>query len=218
MAGDPDDLHLKMRLLAVEVLTGNTLVDWYPDLRDAISVATELLVADRDTPAAVEVACLDATSSVEDARPILREMLTEQGIDVGRVLEDPYPVLLEAFAAGLISAADLESPFYLRLPAWDSQSPIDRRLVVLFDDREHATDPVARAVNEERMRAIVREMSEPEARTSQTHSTLSDPTSVLRSSAGTDLRGSKDSMQGDGAIGPLGRIWQRVTRRCPKEG
>ncbi|WOP19129.1 hypothetical protein [Raineyella sp. LH-20] len=73
MPGDTDDLPLKMRLLAVEVLTTDSCTDCHPDIRDAISLATELLVADRDSPATVEVACLDTTSSFDEARRLLAE-------------------------------------------------------------------------------------------------------------------------------------------------
>lgn len=155
MPGAPDDLPLRMRLLAVRVITGDSVMGWYPDIRDAISLATELLVADRDTPATVEVASLYRTSSFAESRPLLVEMLTEQGVDPESVKEDPWAVILDAFAGGLLSAVELESSFWWRISTRDAPTPIDGRIAELFDEKERATDPAARAAIDDRLRAVV---------------------------------------------------------------
>jgi hypothetical protein len=157
MTSDTSELQARMRLLAVEVLTADAPAGLVPDMRDAISLATELLVAGMDSPATVEVASLYPTVSYGEARAALVEMLTQQGVEVDDRSHDPWAVRLDAFARGLFTASDLEGPFYDRLPDLDSQGPLDRRLVVLFDERDHETDQAAKAAIEVRMRAAVRD-------------------------------------------------------------
>ncbi len=47
----------------------------------------------------MEVASLDATVSFEDARSVVVDMLTEQGVAVDNRSHDPYSVRLDAFGA-----------------------------------------------------------------------------------------------------------------------
>jgi hypothetical protein len=150
-------MQAKLRLLAVDVVKANPRGGWVPDVADAIGLATELVAADQDTPATVAVASLDRGVSFAETRELVCEMLTELGMNVSSIDDgDVYAIRIDAFERGLLNASDIEGPFYDRLVEWDSQGPLDRALVVLFDERDHETDPARRATIEERMRAAVR--------------------------------------------------------------
>ena len=73
--------------------------------------------------ATVEVAALSRDSLGSDAEPLVRAMLSEQGIDVP-VIEDEdseYRVLLLGFGYWDLPIHYFEGPFYVRIPAWDDQ-------------------------------------------------------------------------------------------------
>lgn len=151
-------LDTEVRLLASDVVRAQALTGWTLDMRDAIDLATRLLVADRDTPSTLAVAQLSHGASFSESSAMVVDMLVEQGLDP-RALSgtDAYATRLRAFSAGLLNASDIEGDFYDQLPDWEAQSPLDQVLVRLFDERDHVTDPVLRAEVESRMRAAVRD-------------------------------------------------------------
>lgn len=150
-------LAARLRLLASEVIRAQTVDGWVPDVADAIEVATELLVANLDTAATVDVALLSPRSSFAESRDLVCEMLMEQGIDPNVFsTSDIYGAQLDAFVAGLLDADAIEGPFYDQVSSWDAQSPLDQDLAQLFNERDGLADPTARAAVEARMREAVR--------------------------------------------------------------
>jgi hypothetical protein len=160
MTGDRvDPLQARLRQLAMNLLLSRT-----PVTAEAVNLACDLLVADRETPATVDVAALHAGTTLSDSEALMRSMLSEQGIDVPpfATAEEQFVTLRRAFGYWHLPLSDFEGPFYERLPEWDAQDPLDRVLVVLLDQRDHQADPARRAEIEERMRGAIREL-EPEA-------------------------------------------------------
>lgn len=150
-------LETKLRFLASEVVRAQTVDGWVPDVAEAIELATELLAANLDTVATVEVARLSPRTSFAESRELMCEMLIEQGIDPSVFsASDTYGAQLDAFAAGLVDADAIEGCFYDQVSSWDAQSPQDQELVQLFDERDALADPTARAAVEARMREAVR--------------------------------------------------------------
>lgn len=109
--------------------------------------------------ATVEAAALRRNSLGSDAEPLVRAMLSEHGIDVPVTQdeESEYRVLLLAFGYWDLPIHFFEGPFYVRIPAWDDQSPLDRALVTRLDQRDHLTTPAERDAVEQEMRAVVRD-------------------------------------------------------------
>lgn len=68
-------------------------------------------------------------------------MLVEQGID-SRACSNvaTYETQLDAFAAVILDANDIEGACYDQLAEWSSQAPLDRVLVQLFDERDGAAN------------------------------------------------------------------------------
>lgn len=86
-------------------------------------------------------------------------MLAEQGLPVPPV--DPsdgerYAYLVRAFGLGVIGLADFSGEFYSHLPAWDDQSLMEQRVVVLLDAWERKQDEEGRTALVTDMRAAVR--------------------------------------------------------------
>ncbi len=106
----------------------------------------------------VAVATLARDSWVSDAEQPVREMLAEHGIEVSQPDDerDEYQVLLLAFGYWSLPLHNFEGPFYVQIPAWDDQGPLDRALVTMLDRRDHENTPQARAAVEQAMRDTVR--------------------------------------------------------------
>ncbi len=156
--GHPQLPTAKLRLLASEVVRAEADTGWVPDVRDAIQLATELLVAGTDGPATMEVALLDPGASFEQSRQSVCAMLVEHGFDMSALSDaDVYGFELDAFAAGLVDAHAIEGRFYDQLSASGPLTPLDRALVRLFDEREGLPDFQSRAVIETNMREVIRE-------------------------------------------------------------
>jgi hypothetical protein len=85
-------------------------------------------------------------------------MLAEYGIDLPVVEDDAarFRVLLQAFGFWDLPLAYLYSPFLHQLPSWDEQDPLERTLVRLLDDLDHATNPAKKTEVVQSMRAAVR--------------------------------------------------------------
>ena len=109
--------------------------------------------------ATVEVAALRRDAARSDAEPLVLAMLAEHGIDLPTPQDEEaeYQLLLRAFGFWDLPLRDFYSPFLHRLPAWDEQGDLERALIALFDDLDHATEPAHKLAVEERMRAKVRE-------------------------------------------------------------
>lgn len=112
-----------------------------PDVDRAIDVACRLLAANRETPATVEVACLRYGTPLRDAEPLLRQMLREHGIAVvepGASDEDRFRAALRAFGATAIGLDEFSAIFYRMLLPWDEQDAVQRSLVLLLHELDHA--------------------------------------------------------------------------------
>jgi hypothetical protein len=94
-----DLLQAELAVLAA----GFVLSGLGPDVDQAITVACELLVRDLDTPGTVAVASLAYGTPLRDARPVVLDMLREQGFSVPRPDAgggDELIAVLRAVAAG----------------------------------------------------------------------------------------------------------------------
>jgi hypothetical protein len=125
---------------------------------DAVVLAEDLVAAGFTASATVEVASLERGALRSDAERPIREMLAEYGIRVPVPTDgdDEYRLLLTAFGYWDLPLHFFEGPFYIRIPAWEDQGPLDRTLVTLLDRRDHETNPDARLSVEDDMRAAVR--------------------------------------------------------------
>ncbi|UQX89246.1 hypothetical protein M6D93_04390 [Jatrophihabitans telluris] len=148
----PDQIA-RLHLAAVGlVLTDGLRVD------DAVVLAEDLLASGVTGQATVTVASLERGAIRSEAEEPIREMLAEHGISVPVFTDedDEYRVLLTAFGYWNLPLHFFEGPFYARIPAWDAQGPLDRKLVILLDRRDHETSPDARQAVEDELRAAVR--------------------------------------------------------------
>jgi hypothetical protein len=148
-----ETLAARLRLVAV----GFVLPDG-PRVRDAVVLAEDLLASGFTGPATVGVASLERGAIRSEAEQPIREMLAEHRICVPVLTseDDEYRLLLTAFGHWNLPLHFFEGPFYVRIPAWDDQGPLDRTLVTLLDRRDHETSPDARLSAEDEMRAAVR--------------------------------------------------------------
>ncbi len=148
------DLDARLHRVAVDfILPTGLRVD------DAVAVAEDLVASGFIGDATVEVAALSHGSLSSDAEPLVRAMLSEHGIDVPVTQDEDseYRVLLVAFGYWDLPIHFFEGLFYVRIPAWDDQSHLDRALVTMLDQRDHLTMPAERNSVEMEMRAVVRE-------------------------------------------------------------
>lgn len=137
-----------LRRIAVDfVLPNGLLVD------RAVRVAESLVVSGDAGRATLTVAALPRDALASDAEPLVRDMLSEHGIEVPVVdgKEGQYWILLRAFGYSDLPLHLFEGEFYSRCPAWEDQDPLDRALVVMLDRLERLTAPHERE-------AIIREM------------------------------------------------------------
>lgn len=128
------------------------------DVNMAVALAEDMVASGVGEAATLAVATLARDSLVSDAEEPVREMLAEHGIDVPQPDNDHdrYQVLLRAFGYWDLPLYNFEGPFYVQVPAWDDQGPLDRALVTMLDRRDHETTPQARAEVEQEMRDTVR--------------------------------------------------------------
>lgn len=144
------------RLFRVALRLGGVLDTW---VTDAVEIASALVGAGDDGPATVAVACLAPNVIQSDAEPLIRDMLTEQGV--------PFPEdeaegerltrLLTAFAHGVVDVGEFLGEFYSQLPDWDSQDALQRDLVVALDRWESEPDSAERQGIADEMRQIIRD-------------------------------------------------------------
>jgi len=130
-----------------------------PQIDQAVMLAEDLVASGFPGDATVEVAALRRDAARSDAEPLVRSMLAEHGIDLPTPSDEDaeYRLLLRAFGFWDLPMGDFYSPFLQRLPTWDEQDDLDRALIVLVDDLDHATDPAKKREVERRMRAAVRD-------------------------------------------------------------
>jgi hypothetical protein len=130
-----------------------------PRIDEAVVLAEDLVASGFMGDATVEVAALRRDATRSDAEPLVRNMLAQCGIDLP-IPEDEdaeYRLLLEAFGFRDLPIADFYSPFLHQLASWDEQDALERTLIRLFDDLDHATDPAQKHEVVQRMRAAVRD-------------------------------------------------------------
>lgn len=148
------DFDARLHRLAVDIILPTGLrVD------DAVAVAEDLVESGVATEATVEVAAMSRDSLRSDAEPLVRAMLAEHGINVPLPQDEAsdYEVLLRAFGYWDLPIHSFEGPFYVRIPAWNDQGPLDRALVTLLDRRDHLATTAERDAILMEMRAVVRE-------------------------------------------------------------
>lgn len=139
----PDELTLRL----VGVAAALDLPGLGPRVEDAISLALDLLIADRETPATVEVASLGTGATLRDSGDDIRAMLREQAVSppAPRAGEDAaYTTALWAVGLGGLSVGEFSMVFYHFLPAWSDQSDVQRRLAILLHEWEQESDAEAR--------------------------------------------------------------------------
>jgi hypothetical protein len=125
-----------------------------PRVEEAVSLAVDLLVAGRDTPATATVAGLGAGATLRDSVDAIRAMLREHGAAPPPPAPGEaagYSTALWAVGRGGLSVGEFDAVFYTYLPPWREQSALQRRLVVLLNDWEVESDlaarePIARAI------------------------------------------------------------------------
>jgi hypothetical protein len=85
-------------------------------------------------------------------------MLAEPDIHLpsGDEAQSEYRTLLVVFGYWDLPIYLFEGPFYGHIPTWEEQSHLDRALVTLIDQRDHATCTAEKSSIEEEMRAVVR--------------------------------------------------------------
>jgi hypothetical protein len=129
-----------------------------PVIEDAVVLAEDLLASGVTGPATIAAACLKRGAIRSEAEQPIREMLAEHGINVPAPTNEDatYRALLTAFGYKNLPLRSFGGPFYVRIPAWDDQGPLDRTLVTLLDRLDHETSPDARRAVEGEMRAAVR--------------------------------------------------------------
>jgi hypothetical protein len=84
-------------------------------------------------------------------------MLREQGFPApGREAgeDEKFLTVLRALAAGGLQVGEFYSMFMFRVPAWQEQDELERRLVVLLDDWEQQTTPQGISAAAEALRAV----------------------------------------------------------------
>ncbi len=147
------ELVARLHLVAVELVLPDGL-----RVEDAVVLAEDLVAAGFTGSATAEVASLERGAIRSDAEHPIREMLAEYGIRVPVPTDedDEYRLLLTAFGYWNLPLHFFEGSFYIRIPVWEDQGPLDRTLVALLDRRDHETSPDARLSVEDEMRAAVR--------------------------------------------------------------
>ena len=147
------DFDARLRRVAVDFIlpTG-------PRVDDAVAVAEDLVASGPTGVATVEVAALSRTTPLSEAEPLMLAMLAEHGIELPKPDDEQseYQILLVAFGYWDLPIHFFEGPFYVQIPTWEDQGPLDRALVTLLDQRDHVTSPAERDSIEEEMRAVVR--------------------------------------------------------------
>lgn len=132
-------------------------------VRNAVEIASILVGEGDDRPATLAVACLPANAIQSDAEPLIRAMLTEQGVpSLPENAEDAHlRGLLAAFARRVVEVHEFIGEFYSQLPAWDRQDGLQRETVVALDRWEAEGDPEARQrIEDDMRRAILKYMTE----------------------------------------------------------
>jgi hypothetical protein len=149
-SASPRDYSARMPLLAVELVMGKPTVM-------AIAIASDLVVADMDTPATTEVAALYRGSTLADSQMLLITM-DDHGIGVPPFTTDDekFTTIRRAFGHWGLPLSDFEHEFYPQIAEWNSQGPFDRQVVILLDQLENETHPERRATLEAKVREIAR--------------------------------------------------------------
>jgi hypothetical protein len=153
-ANVPGGFEVRLHRVAVDfVVPGHG-----PRIDEAVILAEDLVASGFTGDATVEVAALRRDAIRSDAEPLVRNMLAECGIDLPTPQDEDaeYRLLLKAFGFWDLPIADFYSLFVHRLPSWDQQDALERTLVQLFDDLDHATHPAQEPEIVQRMRAAVR--------------------------------------------------------------
>lgn len=152
------DLDARLHRVAVGfILPGG------PDVETAVALAEELVASGDSRPATLALAAMSRKSWLSETEDLILGMLDEHGVDVPRHVDEQseYQTLLRAVGYWGLPVAHLEGPFYVQVPAWDDQGPLDRALVTLFDSRDHETTPDGRSAIEEEIRVEVRRYVQP---------------------------------------------------------
>jgi hypothetical protein len=142
----PAESRLRERLKAMAVSLA--LPGRLPWTDDAISLACDLLAANIDTPATVEVAALSYGTTWSDSEQLVRTMLAEHGLPVpGANASDAerFDFVLRAFASYGLTLHAFLTALYRGLPEWHEQTEIQQALVLLANDLDFETTPAGKA-------------------------------------------------------------------------
>jgi hypothetical protein len=148
------DLEARLHRLAIDL----TLQAAGPRMDVAVVLAENLVAAGDTCDATLEVAALRRDVIRSDAEPLVLDMLAEHGIELPVPGDHAayYLLLLRAFGFWDLPVADLYVPFLNRIPPWEEQDDLDRKLMLLFEELDHTTSTAMKAAVVERMRAAVR--------------------------------------------------------------
>ncbi|NUR99798.1 MAG: hypothetical protein HOV67_31650 [Kribbellaceae bacterium] len=122
-------------------------------------LAEDLVAAGFAGEATVDVAVLRRDTARRDAESLVRNMLAECGIEVPVPGDEDaeYRLLLRAFGFWDLPISDCGPPFLRQLRSWDQQDDLERTLIRLFGEFDHATGPTPKHEIVQRMRAVVRD-------------------------------------------------------------
>jgi len=150
-----DTLRAELALLAARFV----LPGLGPDVDRAIKVACDLVARRLHTPATVGVAALTYGTPLRDARPVILEMLDEQGFPAGPDASDAdeYATVLRAVGAGGLGVGEFFGVFMRRVPAWDQQDELQRSLVLVLDEWAQETTQEGRSAAAAAVRKVARD-------------------------------------------------------------
>jgi hypothetical protein len=149
-----ESLRAELSLLAARFVLPGT----GPDVDRAIRIACDLLAAELDTPATIEVAGLRYGTPLRDAGPTIREMLAEQGFPAAEPDSDEAAAtLLRAVATGGLLIGEFYIEFLRISPAWADLNERQRSLAVLLNNWTDATTPEDRSQAESAVCAFARD-------------------------------------------------------------
>lgn len=142
-----DEIDSQVAGFACHVLMGSATSG------EAVDVAVGLVMAGVDDEATVAVAARPRSTAWHEMESDVRGMLSRHGFVID---EDEYVARLRAFAWWSLPLAHVERLFYERLPSWEDQDELERRMVLGLDARDHLTTPGEKDALEESLRDLVR--------------------------------------------------------------
>lgn len=157
-----DRLLNALRPLAAALVQGQAPMT--PVVQQVVVAAEDAVAAGHSAPQALAVAALPRGTTFAEGEAALLGLLEHNGLHpsaFGPV--GSYEALREAFGHGVVQADVFEGRFHERLPTVGAQDLLDRKLAVMFLERDRATDPHLRESWVDTMRALVLTKQDAEA-------------------------------------------------------